>query len=62
MKSGKLHLRKETLRMLTDADLTQAAGGTLTSIAYLTSLRDGCSGPLASWRCEIQASQATETD
>ena len=60
MKSKKLHLRKETIRMLTDADLVQAAGGTLTSIAVITSLRDGCSGRTR-WGCEIEASQATET-
>lgn len=60
MKLRKLRLRKETLRMLTDAELTQAAGGTLTSIVVYFSLRDGCSGRTR-WGCEVEASQATET-
>jgi len=62
MKPRKLRLRKETIRMLTDSELTQAAAGTGTSIAYINSILEGCSGPYVTrWGCAIEASQATET-
>jgi hypothetical protein len=61
MKPKKLRLRKETLRMLTDSELTQAVAGTGTSIAFIRSILDGCSGPNASWACPKEAAQPGET-
>jgi len=61
MKPKELRLRKETLRMLTDSELTQAAAGTGTSIVIIRSLLEGCSGPNASWACPKEAAQPGET-
>lgn len=62
MKPRKLSLRKETVRRLTDPELTQAIGGTGTSAAYIFSILEGCSGPYhTKWGCAVEAAQAQTT-